>query len=1128
MNVLLSKLVLFQLYYSAIAAFLVCALKSTGIVALGALASIALRRRSGAARCWVWRATLVGCLALPLFDFGPSLVQRLRLAWPQTLNSENTQAFMTQAKAFHLVNDPDEIEARRKKELAEQRESLAVRPPWEATGFRAFSVTIEDLRPSPWRQIEGGLKSVWWMLAGLLVVLATTRIAVGFWRLRKNARAAEPEFQETARQIAAYLKIKRTPRVWWVSQLRSPLMVGWWTPGVYLPEGASGWDKQRREAVFLHELAHWQRGDHFWQQVGRLAGCVFWWQPLVAWAARQMNAEAEAAADDVVLIKQSAAKDYAATLVEIAAGACVGTPAAGVPMVGYRSMEKRIRGLLRDNPWRGRMGKLASAVVVILVLFSLTLASVYVGQAANERAPAAKDAVVKLTAGERASLERVLDNTLKRLAALRFLHFKLEESTMREEAGEKRINPEPTKMEAWVDEWTGIHRVEYRPRVLVWIDGAAPFSISDSTAINDGNRYIPYSEEDDVSEARPRASEGLEFYLGFQQSTDLLQVVRAMLGVSNLAGGEVHYSLSSAMCENRPVLQIREQFLRDGKVVQQKTFLVDPAEADMLLSSELVFPARNPERPILWRLQEIGRTAVGVMYPSRYQRIYYDDKSKTTLDVRMTQLEVLDALPPGITIIPKPPGGEYVAKNGSPIRYPQMTINYVHAEEPSLTVPMVAAHVRINNRDLGELRSDAQGCLIVPLPAEEIVFLDVRTKVSGFAAQIVEWRKQGDPFQLPQTYTVKLWPGSPIGGKVVDQAGQPVEKAEVRISLSGRWRTWRIFSDRFAFGAVKAITDSEGIWRLPDFPADLGGLSFRVSANGFQATTDSGTAEFRTGTGLPYSALRDGSWVLILKRGEELRGRVTDAAGVSVPKARVVVGTDIHGSNAPETATDVRGDFFMKGMKTGPITLTIEAPNQKPMSMELTLPVAEPLSIRLESGNVLRGRVVNEKGKPCAHLNVNVDTWKKLRTLDFSTQTDAEGRFVWRGAPDEPVTFVFGACQSREFLRSLPLAPKAEEQLIVMKPALKLVARVVDAITQKPIENVRLIPGQVWNGTDVLWSRESMRTYPKGEIIWESVDVGAAMAFQIEADGYESLQTKTYVANQAVVQETLQMKAKKP
>ena len=36
------------------------------------------------------------------------------------------------------------------------------------------------------------------------------------------------------------------------------------------------------------------------------------------------------------------------------------------------------------------------------------------------------------------------------------------------------------------------------------------------------------------------------------------------------------------------------------------------------------------------------------------------------------------------------------------------------------------------------------------------------------------------------------------------------------------------------------------------------------------------------------------------------------------------------------------------------------------------------------------------------------------------------------------------------------------------------------------------------------------------------------MAFQIEADGYESLQTKTYVGNQAIVQETLQMKAKKP
>ena len=276
----------------------------------------------------------------------------------------------------------------------------------------------------------------------------------------------------------------------------------------------------------------------------------------------------------------------------------------------------------------------------------------------------------------------------------------------------------------------------------------------------------------------------------------------------------------------------------------------------MLVSLELSFPDRKPDRPSQWNLQEIGRTATGAIYPIRYQRIYYDDKSKTTLDVRVTQLDVLDALPLGIADIPKPPGDEYVAKNGAPIRRSQITIDYVHAEGPSLAVPSVSARVRINKHDAVVFHTDAQGRLVVPLPDEEITFLDVRTQIPGFAAQVVSWRKQGDPLQLPETYTVKLWQGSPIGGKVVDELGQPVKKVEVSILLLGRRGSSEVFNDHVSFWLVKAFTDDAGNWSLPDFPADLRGLSFRMSADGFQATTDSGTADFRTSVRLPYSASR--------------------------------------------------------------------------------------------------------------------------------------------------------------------------------------------------------------------------------------------------------------------------------
>lgn len=82
----------------------------------------------------------------------------------------------------------------------------------------------------------------------------------------------------------------------------------------------------------------------------------------------------------------------------------------------------------------------------------------------------------------------------------------------------------------------------------------------------------------------------------------------------------------------------------------------------------------------------------------------------------------------------------------------------------------------------------------------------------------------------------------------------------------------RIFRDGFDLGNVKVATRADGLWRADDFPADLTGLSVRVSAPGYQPSTVSGTASFRTIIGLPYTALRDGSWVHTLRRGEELRG----------------------------------------------------------------------------------------------------------------------------------------------------------------------------------------------------------------------------------------------------------------
>ncbi|MFA6959427.1 MAG: carboxypeptidase-like regulatory domain-containing protein [Opitutaceae bacterium] len=597
-----------------------------------------------------------------------------------------------------------------------------------------------------------------------------------------------------------------------------------------------------------------------------------------------------------------------------------------------------------------------------------------------------------------------------------------------------------------------------------------------------------------------------------------------MLSGGNLVGGDFRYSLEQVQWQGRTVWKLRQQFTDSGKIYQQTTFLVDPNNEDALVFSELTFPSRNPDVKSQWIAQEFGRSPGGILYPARYQRGHARKNFSSMEDVRVVKLDVLDGLPAGLTERPQSADAPYLSKTGRPVVHTQLAVDYVNAKESGGALPPVTVVMRVNQSNAVQLQADSQGHLIISLPPEEITYLEVRAKAAGFAPQVVRWRKQGDPLKLPERYSAKLWPASPVSGKVIDESGRPVAGAEVQLWLSGVGRGNYVFGDFFDISGLKMRTDSDGIWTSKDFPDDLRGLSYRVSAQGYPASTDSGSADFRSFAKVPYSALRDGSWVVTLRQGVPLSGIVSDISGAPVSGARLVVGRDAWGTNLPVVTAGARGGFELNGLGVGPIVLTAESPLHKPQSMELTLPLAAPLAIRLDKGNVLRGRVVDIKGKPCAGLNVGVDTWKNLRTLNFTTQTDDEGRFEWQGAPDEPVSYSFGGCQNREFLNGLWLKAGADEQIVVMKPALRLNAKVIDAVTKLPIESFRLTSGRVYENGDPYWEKTSTKSYENGAGVWETGYMGGRLAFLIEAEGYAPLQTPDCETQQTEITATYELK----
>jgi uncharacterized GH25 family protein len=541
----------------------------------------------------------------------------------------------------------------------------------------------------------------------------------------------------------------------------------------------------------------------------------------------------------------------------------------------------------------------------------------------------------------------------------------------------------------------------------------------------------------------------------------------------------------------------------------------------MLCSYELAFPARarSDQPQSVYEVDRFAKSSAGFFYPAVYRRSNMAGNTSkfdtTSTDSVATLLiyEPLTALPAHITDLPKPKGQEYVGQDNTVAQPPAVRVTVLDAKTKK---PVAGAPVNVRIGDPGpeefSLTTDAGGVVTVKLPKEEVSYLSLACDEAPYVPQGVWWRKYANPLRLPAQYEMDLETGSPISGRIQGDAGQPIEGAQVEVSIFGPRTSVASFSNHYDIFFHTAKSDAQGRWKLDRFPEALDGLSLRVTHPDYQATTDYGSSDYTMVTQQPLGSLRDGTSVIVLKRGSLLSGQIFGADGKPLAGARLVMGKDIWGTNMPETKTDASGHFTFKGLSSGDNFLTIEAAGHKPKIISLTLPLMQSMdAIHLEKGRVLRGHVVDAGGKPCAGFEVMPDTWNKLRTLDHRMTTDANGNFTWDGAPDESVTFEIGRGPNDPELDDLPLQAGDAVQTITMKPAVHVSAQVVDAKTGQPIAKFRVTPGLLFpNRADPVWESEYAKFGAQGTLEWKTNRMGPACVLKIEADGYETLVSDPY------------------
>jgi len=358
------------------------------------------------------------------------------------------------------------------------------------------------------------------------------------------------------------------------------------------------------------------------------------------------------------------------------------------------------------------------------------------------------------------------------------------------------------------------------------------------------------------------------------------------------------------------------------------------------------------------------------------------------------------------------------------------------------------------------LHSDAKGVCAVVLP-EKATHLYLITQKEGLADTKLEWApERGDI--VPASYQLMLENAVPIGGTVVDADDNPVAGAKGGFNNDDR-PTPLESHESHQFGWLEVVTDEHGRWTMNRLADDIVGSIYGYAKHADHLDSP---LLFSSRDRAAEQAMRIGWYAFKLGTGVVAEGRVVDSFGRGLPYANVLVGY-VKDSSQRTGIASADGTFAIKGCPSGDTAVTASLPGFAATTVTANLgDNSKPVFLTLAPAKTLRLRVVNVKGDPVSGATVWLDTNPRpindpdalMPQVDFSPETDPDGRATWNEAPDLELRFdIFKPGFMR--LSAIKLRSIDQEYLITMHAGLTVSGTVADAVTGKPIPKFRILSG---------------------------------------------------------------------
>ena len=280
-----------------------------------------------------------------------------------------------------------------------------VNTPGAAKQINDFTLSVSSKTPSIIGLILFGI----WIIGILAMLLLVAKSRSHFYSMKKSSLPLQNrEVRMVYNNCLNEMKIKKNIPVYSTAFLKSPIIAGLFRPCIYLPihlisdfnmtaekhmcprgykrisDGCSNATDIRY--MLLHELQHYKHKDAIASFLMNLFGVLYWFNPLVWFALKEMRNDREVACDTSVLklLNESDYEDYGNTLINFAEKVSL-TPfpfAAGISGT-MKQMQKRIINISsyqKPSVWKKVKGTGIFTLIAAILLGITPMFSTYAAE----------------------------------------------------------------------------------------------------------------------------------------------------------------------------------------------------------------------------------------------------------------------------------------------------------------------------------------------------------------------------------------------------------------------------------------------------------------------------------------------------------------------------------------------------------------------------------------------------------------------------------------------------------------------------------------------------------------------------------------------------------------------------